>query len=57
MKKIKVYTLTDEWASPKCIIIMKGEDGESLDVCNPSHCNCLLQVLNETRVECVCEHN
>ena len=30
MKKIKVYTLTVEGASPKCIGIMKGEDGESL---------------------------
>ena len=32
MKKIKVYTLTDEGASPKCIGTMKGEDGESLVV-------------------------
>jgi hypothetical protein len=30
MKKIKVYTLTDEGSSPKCIGTMKGEDGESL---------------------------
>ena len=30
MKKIKVYTLTDEGASSKCIGTMKGEDGESL---------------------------
>ena len=30
MKKIKVYTLIDEGASPKCIGTMKGEDGESL---------------------------
>ena len=30
MKKIKVYTLTDEGASPKCIRTMKREDGESL---------------------------
>ena len=28
--KIKVYTLIDEGASPKCIGIMKREDGESL---------------------------
>ena len=31
MKKIKVYTFTDEGASPKCIKIMKGDDEESLD--------------------------
>ena len=30
MKKIKVYTLTDEGTSPKCIGTMKGEDEESL---------------------------
>lgn len=30
MKKIKVYTLTDEGASPKCIGTMKAEDDESL---------------------------
>ena len=29
-KNIKVYTLTDERAPPKCIKIMKGEDGKSL---------------------------
>ena len=30
MKKIKVYTLTDEGSFPKCIGTMKGEDEESL---------------------------
>ena len=30
MKKIKVYTLTDEGTAPKCIGTMKGEAGESL---------------------------
>ena len=30
MKKIKIYTLINEGASPKCIETMKGEDGESL---------------------------
>jgi hypothetical protein len=30
MKKIKVYTLTDEGASPKCMRTTKGEDRESL---------------------------
>ena len=30
MKKVKVYTHTDEGAAPKCIERMKGEDGESL---------------------------
>ena len=30
MKKIKVYTLTNETTSPMCIGTMKGEDGESL---------------------------
>jgi hypothetical protein len=30
MKKIKVYTLTDEGASSKCIETMKREDRESL---------------------------
>ena len=30
MKKIKVYILIGEGASPKCIGTMKGEDGESL---------------------------
>ena len=30
LKKIKVSILTDEGASPKCIVTMKGEDGESL---------------------------
>lgn len=30
MKKIKLYTLTDEGASPKCIGTMKGEDGDFL---------------------------
>ena len=28
--EIKVYTLSDEWVSPKRIGTMKGEDGESL---------------------------
>ena len=30
MKKIKVYSLSDEGAPPKCIGTIKGEDGESL---------------------------
>lgn len=30
MKKVKVYTLTYEGASPKCIGTMKDEDWESL---------------------------
>ena len=30
MKKMKVYTLTDEVAPPKCIETMNGKDGESL---------------------------
>jgi hypothetical protein len=30
MKNIKVYALTGEGASPKCIRTMKGKDGKSL---------------------------
>ena len=48
MKMIKVYTLINEGALPKCIGIMKGEDGKSLDdlrVCLGS-CILTLHIVN-----------